>query len=87
MSSINPISVQRAVENYLRDRITTNLTAVSAAIYGRAPEQLSRSEFGLMFYALKAANWRQHKDQHTHAKYWRGPQQAARTPIAAEARA
>ena len=82
MNPVNAISVQRAVEVFLRDRISTNLTAVSGGVYGRDPGQLSRAEFGLMIRSLKAAGWRQHTDPHTRARFWRGPQEAARAPIA-----
>ena len=83
MNPINALSVQRAVEVFLRDRLSVSLTQVSLNVYGRDPGQLSRAEFGLMIRSLKAAGWRQHTDPHTRARYWRGPQQAAQTPISA----
>ena len=58
VNSINPLSVSKAVKSFLHDRFTVSLTDVSAAIYGKAPEELSRAEFGLMTYALKGAGWR-----------------------------
>ena len=83
MNRINPFSVDRAVEVHLRDRSSTTLTDLCAAIFGKAPDHLSGPEFGMLVGALKSGGWVEFRNRCTGSRHWRRaePQEAARTPI------